>query len=125
MKDQLPKENMLYIALLHYPVINKEGKVVTTAIANMDIHDIARTAKTFGVKRFYVINPVERSESLPARSSVIGGTVTAPPIIHPEKMLSKRWKSDPVWMKSCPRSPQQMTADRRSLSPELISGASC
>ncbi|PKN17122.1 MAG: hypothetical protein CVU71_17665 [Deltaproteobacteria bacterium HGW-Deltaproteobacteria-6] len=50
--------NMLYIALLHYPVINKEGKVVATAIANMDIHDIARTAKTFGVERFYVINPI-------------------------------------------------------------------
>ncbi|MEQ8180883.1 MAG: RNA methyltransferase, partial [Smithellaceae bacterium] len=29
---------MLYIALLHYPVYNKESKVVTTSIANMDIH---------------------------------------------------------------------------------------
>ncbi len=56
--------SMLYIALLHYPVINKEGKVVATAIANMDIHDIARTAKTFGVKKFYVINPVEAQRRL-------------------------------------------------------------
>jgi hypothetical protein len=55
---------MLYIALLHYPVINKEGKVVATAIANMDIHDIARTAKTFGVERFYVINPIEAQRRL-------------------------------------------------------------
>ncbi|MHB8137515.1 MAG: RNA methyltransferase [Smithellaceae bacterium] len=55
---------MLYIALLHYPVLNKEGKVVTTSIANMDIHDIARTAKTFGVERFYVINPVEAQRRL-------------------------------------------------------------
>ena len=38
---------MLYIVLLHYPVYNKEGKIVTTAIANMDIHDIARLAKTY------------------------------------------------------------------------------
>jgi len=49
---------MLYIALLHYPVYNKEGKVVTTAIANMDIHDIARLAKTYGLRGFYVINPI-------------------------------------------------------------------
>ena len=36
---------MLYIVLLHYPVYNKEGKIVTTAIANMDIHDIARVCQ--------------------------------------------------------------------------------
>lgn len=55
---------MLYIALLHYPVMNKEGKVVVTAIANMDIHDIARTAKTFGVQKFYVINPIKAQRRL-------------------------------------------------------------
>ncbi|KAF0157573.1 MAG: cytoplasmic protein [Syntrophaceae bacterium] len=64
MKDQSPKAGMLYIALLHYPVINKEGKVVATAIANMDIHDIARTARTFGVEKFYVINPIEAQRRL-------------------------------------------------------------
>lgn len=55
---------MLYIALLHYPVLNKEGKTVATAIANMDLHDIARTAKTFGVEKYYVINPVEAQRRL-------------------------------------------------------------
>lgn len=58
---------MLYIALLHYPVRNKEGKVVATAIANMDIHDIARTAKTYGVKAFYVVNPVAAQRELALR----------------------------------------------------------
>ena len=58
---------MLYIALLHYPVRNKEGKVVTTAIANMDIHDIARTAKTYGVNAFYVVNPVAAQRELALR----------------------------------------------------------
>ncbi|MDD4356874.1 MAG: RNA methyltransferase [Smithellaceae bacterium] len=61
---------MLYIALLHYPVLNKEGKTVATAIANMDLHDIARTAKTFGVEKFYVINPVEAQRRL--ASQIIG-----------------------------------------------------
>ena len=60
----VPKVSMLYIALLHYPVINKEGRVVATAIANMDIHDIARTAKTFGAEKFYVINPIEAQRRL-------------------------------------------------------------
>jgi hypothetical protein len=49
---------MLYIALLHYPVLNKKGEIVTTAIANMDLHDIARVSKTYGVQNFFVVNPL-------------------------------------------------------------------
>jgi Uncharacterized protein conserved in bacteria len=55
---------MLYIVLLHYPVYNKEGKIVNTAIANMDIHDIARLAKTYGAQGFYVINPILEQRNL-------------------------------------------------------------
>jgi len=55
---------MLYIALLHYPVYNKESKVVTTSIANMDIHDIARAARTYGVENFFVVNPVSAQQDL-------------------------------------------------------------
>ena len=55
---------MLYIVLLHYPVYNKEGKIVTTAIANMDIHDIARLAKTYGAQGFYIVNPILEQRNL-------------------------------------------------------------
>jgi hypothetical protein len=55
---------MLYIALLHYPVYNKEGKIVTTAIVNADIHDIGRLAKTYAVRKFYIINPIPDQRSL-------------------------------------------------------------
>jgi hypothetical protein len=58
------KALMLYIALLHYPVYNKDGKVVTTAIANMDIHDIARCSKTYDVKGFYIVNPISAQRDL-------------------------------------------------------------
>jgi hypothetical protein len=49
----------LYLVLLHYPVLDKNGLVVTTAVTNMDIHDIARSARTYGVRRFYVATPVK------------------------------------------------------------------
>ncbi len=55
---------MLYIVLLHYPVYNKEKRVVTTAIANMDIHDIARVAKTYAADGFYIVNPVAEQRKL-------------------------------------------------------------
>lgn len=35
----------VYIGLVHYPIYNKHMEVVTTALTNYDLHDIARTAK--------------------------------------------------------------------------------
>lgn len=46
------------IALIHYPVVDKNGRLVATSITNFDIHDLARTAKTFGAWRFYLVNPI-------------------------------------------------------------------
>ena len=48
----------IYIALLHHPVYDRDHAVVTTSITNMDIHDIARSARTYGVKRYFVVTPV-------------------------------------------------------------------
>jgi hypothetical protein len=57
-------DHHFYIALLHYPVYNQRREIVTTAIANMDIHDISRTAKTFGVKYFYIVTPIADQQEL-------------------------------------------------------------
>jgi hypothetical protein len=51
-----------FIALLHYPVYNKKGDIVTTAVTNMDIHDISRAARTYGVERFYIVTPLEQQQ---------------------------------------------------------------
>ena len=48
----------LYVALTHYPVINKRGDIIAAALTNLDIHDISRAAKTYGVKSFYVVTPL-------------------------------------------------------------------
>jgi len=57
----------LYLALLHHPVLDKNGLVVTTAVTNMDIHDIARSARTYGVRAFYVATPVRALQVLAAK----------------------------------------------------------
>ncbi len=49
----------VYTALLHYPVYNKSRKVVATSLTTLDIHDIARASRTFGAKRYYVVQPIE------------------------------------------------------------------
>lgn len=57
----------LSIALIHYPVLDKNGQVVTSSITNIDVHDIARTARTFDLKNFYIVHPVKTLRLLAAR----------------------------------------------------------
>jgi len=47
----------LDLALVHYPVRNKNGEKIGSAVTNLDVHDIARACKTFGVDRFYLVTP--------------------------------------------------------------------
>ena len=48
----------LYVALLHHPVYDKNGAVVTTAVTNMDVHDLSRLTRTFGLRACYIATPV-------------------------------------------------------------------
>lgn len=48
----------LYIGLLHFPMRNRCGEIVATALTSMDVHDIARSARTYGVARYFVITPL-------------------------------------------------------------------
>ena len=57
----------LFLGLIHYPVLNKRGEVVATSITNLDIHDIARTAVTYGVSRYFVVNPIQSQRRLALR----------------------------------------------------------
>lgn len=57
----------IFLVLLHHPVVDKNGLVVTTALTNMDIHDIARTSRTYGVRRFYVAHPIRALQALAAK----------------------------------------------------------
>jgi len=47
----------IYLALLHYPVLNKSGDTICASISNLDIHDISRAARTYGVKEYYLVHP--------------------------------------------------------------------
>jgi hypothetical protein len=57
----------VYVALLHHSMRDKNGLVVTTAVTNLDIHDIARSSRTFGVKRYFLVNPLEEQQSVVKR----------------------------------------------------------
>ena len=57
----------LYLALIHHPVYNKNGEVIASAVSNLDLHDISRAAKTYGVQAFYIVTPLEDQRELVER----------------------------------------------------------
>jgi len=59
----------LAIALLHYPVYDKNKRIVASAVTNFDLHDIARLAKTYGLVRYYVVTPLPEQRELALRIS--------------------------------------------------------
>jgi hypothetical protein len=57
----------IHLALLHHPVLNKQGSIVSTAVTNLDIHDNARTARTFGASSFHIVTPLDAQVELISR----------------------------------------------------------
>lgn len=57
----------LYIGLVHFPVYNRNGLRIASAVTTFDLHDIARAATTYGVLRFFVITPLEDQRILAER----------------------------------------------------------
>jgi hypothetical protein len=54
----------LYVALTHYPVVDKRGDLITSAVTNLDLHDISRAVKTYGVKSYYIVTPLVDQQGL-------------------------------------------------------------
>jgi hypothetical protein len=55
------------IALVHYPVLDAQGAVVTTAVTNLDVHDLARSARTYGISDYFVVHPIAAQRDLVER----------------------------------------------------------
>lgn len=55
------------IALVHYPVLDRRGDLITAAVTNLDIHDLARLATTFGISRYYLVTPAREQQTLVSR----------------------------------------------------------
>lgn len=56
----------LDIALVHYPVFNKNREIIGSAVTNLDIHDMARAGRTYGAKNFFIVTPFADQQELVA-----------------------------------------------------------
>jgi hypothetical protein len=57
----------LAVALVHHPVLDGQGLTVTTAVTNLDVHDLARSARTYGCSDYFVVHPVAAQRELVER----------------------------------------------------------
>jgi hypothetical protein len=57
----------LFLALLHYPVLNRMGETIASAITNLDLHDLARSCCTYGVPACYIVTPLKDQQVLANR----------------------------------------------------------
>ncbi len=65
-----PLAHRTHLALVHYPVVDRSGAIITTALTNLDVHDLARSAMTYGLAALHIITPVasqrEKAEHIAA-----------------------------------------------------------
>lgn len=54
------------LALVHYPVVNKRGEVITSSLTNLDIHDLVRIGKTYGLSSCYFVTPLDNQREIAA-----------------------------------------------------------
>jgi hypothetical protein len=74
----------IYIALLHHPVMNRSGEVVTSSVTSLDLHDLARAARTYGIAGTFVVHPFPAQRRFV--SQVVGHFVSGPGRgLHPER----------------------------------------
>lgn len=65
--DTLGRKKRIYVALLHYPMKDKEKENVATSITNMDLHDISRSCTTYNVKKYFVVTPLAAQREIASR----------------------------------------------------------
>ena len=55
------------IALVHWPVVDKAGSVVVTNVTNLDVHDIARASRVYGIEKYFIVNKLADQQSFVSR----------------------------------------------------------
>ncbi len=57
----------LYIALVHFPVLNRLKEKIASAITSIDLHDLGRLARTYEMPCCYIITPLVDQQILAKR----------------------------------------------------------
>ncbi len=79
-----PRGRNLYIALTHHPVLNKLGEVTAVSLTNLDLHDISRVSRSYGLGGFFVVTPLEDQQRM-AATLLDHWTTGAGGVVNPDR----------------------------------------
>ncbi len=57
----------LAVALIHHPVLGRQGEILTTTLTNLDLHDMARSSRSYGTAGLYIVHPLSSQQLLAER----------------------------------------------------------
>lgn len=115
------------VALVHYPVVNRTGELIGSAVTNLDLHDIARAGCTYGVDTYWVVTPDAQQQELvgkivahwtqgyggsvnPDRKNALSLIRTCAGFDEVVKGMTEKWGVKPVILATCAR-PGRSTAE--------------
>ncbi|MGE0871220.1 MAG: tRNA (guanosine(37)-N1)-methyltransferase TrmD [Kofleriaceae bacterium] len=142
-----PLASRTHLALVHHPVVDRTGQIVTSSLTNFDIHDLARSTMTYGLAAYHIVTPVtsqrEKAEHIarlwlddetnaPARTPPASGSRanalalirTAPSIEVVIEELTSSYGATPLVVATSARHESFPAALRRSPSELLAEAAS-
>ncbi len=70
------KNSNLSVALVHHPILKRDGSVSTTSVTTLDVHDMGRLCRTYGFLSVYIVTPLKEQSELVKR--MIDYWVTGP-----------------------------------------------
>jgi len=82
----MSSEPQIYLALVHYPILNQAGKEVTTSVTNLDVHDIARIAKTYDCKGYFIVTPIDAQRQMITKLRHHWDKGSGPLLDHPRRV---------------------------------------
>ncbi|RMH68497.1 MAG: RNA methyltransferase [Gemmatimonadetes bacterium] len=114
----------LYLALMHYPAVNRHGDIITATVEYFDFFDMSRVSLTYPLQAFYIVNPLASQREFARhllrhgsareqdvkRNRVFSKTRVAagvPEIIH--EVVAERGKTPLIIATSAKRYPQTIT----------------
>lgn len=120
----------LSIALLHYPMVNKDGNAVATSVTNFDIHDIARAARTYGVDRYFIVTPIKMQRDFverivvywrdgagaqhnPTRGDALQNVEIVADLVAVGEAIARESGSEPLWVATSARATKPMMSAAR------------
>ena len=117
----------LYVALVHYPVLNRRGETIASAITNLDLHDLARAARTYEIPACFMVTPLQDQQVLirrlldhwcqgvgkelhPDREEALKRLWIADDLATVKEAIRQEWGESPViWATTAKEQPGAMT----------------